>query len=151
MSRVDRLHAGRVVDVRDGRQVRPGDVELLDAPELLLLRGHRDLPLFLDRGDQQHVRAVAVHLEVVLDPLPQHARCERTEALPELDLEVHLRLHARAPRVAEDAAGAQGPGPELHPAVEPADDLLVGEVRRPRAGSARPAPGARRPRPALLR
>ena len=59
--------------------------------------------------------------------LLQDGRGERAEALAELDLEVHRRLHRRRPGVAQDAPGAQGPRAELHPALEPADDLAVGQ------------------------
>ena len=57
----------------------------------------------------------------------EHARGERPEALAELDLQVHRRLHRRRARVAEDAAGAERARAELHPALEPADDLAVGQ------------------------
>ena len=81
------------------------------------------------RGDQEHVRALVVRLQVepLGGPLPEHGRGERPEALAELDLEVHGGLHGRRAGIAQDAARAQGPGAELHPALEPADDLAVGQ------------------------
>ena len=60
-----------------------------------------------------------------MDVLAQHAGSKGPEALPELDLEVHDRLHLRRPGVANDAARPQGPRAELHPAVEPAHRLLL--------------------------
>src|SRR5437764_10417313 len=86
----------RVVDVCDRRDVRAYHVELLDAPEPLLLPGHGDLTLPLYRRDEQHVGRVAVQLEVLAHALPQHAGSEGAKAFAELDLQVHLRLHARA-------------------------------------------------------
>src|SRR5687767_3989744 len=91
-------------------------------PQRALLVRHGDLPLRPDRRDQQHVRRVAVELEEVRDALPQHARREGPEAFAELDLDVHLRLHARAARIAKDAAGAERARAELHATIEPADD-----------------------------
>ena len=101
--------------------------------------------------DQQHVRALLSRLE--LEPamrlVLQHTRRERPEALAELDLEVHRRLHLRRPRIAEDAARAERARPELHPALEPADDLLrfqqIGDARR-RVGVARRRDGTSRRR-----
>src|SRR5207245_2166614 len=55
---------------------------------------------------------------------------EGTKPLPELDLEVHLRLHAGAAGISQDAARAERAGPELHATVEPADHLLLGEQLR---------------------
>ena len=40
---------------------------------------------------------------------------------------LNLRLHPRAARVPQDAPSTQRPGTELHPAVEPPDDLLAGQ------------------------
>src|SRR5207249_11361708 len=68
-----------------------------------------------------------VELEPVRDALAQHARREGPEALAELDLQVHDRLHARRAGVAQDAAVAERARPEFHPPLEPADDLLLGE------------------------
>ena len=81
------------------------------------------------RRDQEHVRALLARLQVepLGGALAEHGRGERPEALAELDLEVHRRLHGRRARVAQDAARAQGPRAELHPALEPADDLAVGQ------------------------
>ena len=83
-------------------------------------------------GESQSISNQSLH------PLPQHARREGPEALAELDLDVHLRLHARAARVAEDAARSECARPEFHPAVEPADDLLVGKELRHRRSSSGP-------------
>src|SRR5690606_30644009 len=76
----------------------------------------------------------AIHLEVVADPLSQNTRGKRPEALTELDLQVHLGLHSRAPGISEDAPGAQGARPELHPTAEPTDYLLVRQESRHFAG-----------------
>ncbi len=72
--------------------------------------------------------------------LAQHARREGTEALAELDLQVHHRLHLRRARVAEDAAAAERARAELHPALEPADDLAPRRAAR-RCGRAAPRVG----------
>src|SRR6185436_11957037 len=68
-----------------------------------------------------------VELEPSRQMLAQHARRERTEALAELDLQVHHGLHLPRAGVAEDAPIAERAGAELHPTLEPADDLLLGE------------------------
>ena len=70
---------------------------------------------------------VRFQVEPLGGPLPEDGRRERPEALAELDLEVHGGLHGRRPGIAQDAARTQGPGAELHPALEPADDLAIGQ------------------------
>src|SRR5207249_6911475 len=47
------------------------------------------------------------------------------EALAEFNLEVHHLLHLRGLRIANDRATAQCARAKLHPALEPANDLLV--------------------------
>ena len=111
--------------MRHGRDVGADHVELVDAPQPALFVRHEDLALALDRSHEQHVGGVGVQLEVVGHPLPQHARRERSESLAELDLQVHLGLHARAPGVAKNAARAERARTELHAAVEPSDHLLL--------------------------
>src|SRR5262249_10019976 len=58
-------------------------------------------------------------------PLLEHAGRERSERLAILDLEVHRGLHLLVAGVADDAAGAERTGTELHAAREPADDLSL--------------------------
>ena len=90
-----------------------------------------DPAVLAHRGDQEHVGALLAGLEV--EPLaarvPAGRRGERAEALAELDLQVHRGLHRRGAGVAQDAPGPEGPRAELHPALEPADDLAVGQQR----------------------
>jgi len=43
----------------------------------------------------------------------------------ELDLHVHHGLHVRATRVSEKAASPEGPRPEFHPSLVPADYLAI--------------------------
>ena len=86
---------------------------------------------------EQHVRRVDVELEPVGDVLAQDRRRERPERLAVLDLEVQQLLHRRRARVAEDRAAAERARSELHPALEPADRLLVPRARRRRRRSRR--------------
>ena len=82
-------------------------LELVDALVAARRRLSRARRCFVShRRNQQHVRAVvpAGHVEILGDVLAQHRRRERPEALAELDLHVHHRLHVGAPRIAEDAA-----------------------------------------------
>tara|TARA_B100000315_G_scaffold241890_1_gene263214 strand:+ start:5488 stop:5829 length:342 start_codon:yes stop_codon:yes gene_type:complete len=113
--------------VGHGGDLRTRDVQLLDAPEVLLVGAHRAPPVGRDARDEQHVGRVDAQLEPVGHVLAQNARCERPEALAILDLEVHHRLHLRRTRVTDDAASAEGSGAELHPALMQADDLAGGE------------------------
>ena len=57
------LCAGPVVNIRNARNLRARDLELVDPKELLLLARHFAAPRLHRVGDQQHVRAVAVHLD----------------------------------------------------------------------------------------
>jgi hypothetical protein len=49
------LHAGRVVDVGNRRDIRARHIELVDAEELLLLVCHATAPRALHVGNQQRV------------------------------------------------------------------------------------------------
>ena len=60
----------------------------------------------------------------------EHAGRKRPKRLPELDLQVHDRLHLGAACVAENAARAQRPRPKLHAPLEPTDHFLVGDEIR---------------------
>ena len=68
----------------------------------------------------------------MLEPLArlvgEHAGREGAEALPELDLHVQGVVHLRVAGVGEDAAAAEGARPELHPSLEPADDVACSEM-----------------------
>ena len=111
--------------MRHGGDVGAHHIQLVDSPEPPLLVGHGYLALWPHGCDEQHVRRVGLQLKVLGDPLPQHAGCEGTKAFPKLDLQVHLGLHPRAPRVAKDAPGAECPRTELHTTVEPSDHVLL--------------------------
>jgi len=128
-----RLDARRIVDVGDGGDVRTRPVHPFDERQAFFIPLLGDAPLFDHVRHQQHVRRRTVEVEVLTDPLFQHARRERPEALAVLDLQVHDRLHARRARVADDRAAAQGARTELHPPLAEADDVLSGQhLRDPR-------------------
>ena len=110
--------------MRHRGDVRTRHIQHVDAPQLPLLLRHRDLPLLFHRRYEQHVRGLTVQLEVLAHTLSQDARRERPEPLAKLDLEIHLRLHARAPRIAENAAGPKRARAEFHAAIEPSNDLF---------------------------
>ncbi len=117
------LHARRIVDMGDGRNVGARDVELVDAEQRLFLAVIARRRSALHVGDQQHVGRVAVELEPVGDVLAQHRRREGPEALAVLDLEVQRLLHRRRARIAEDRARPERARAELHAALHPADRL----------------------------
>ena len=78
------------------------------------------------RRHEQHVRAflARTHVEILVGTVLQNRRRKRPKRLAELDLQVHHRLHLRAPRVADDAARSERARTELHATLKPADDLL---------------------------
>ena len=82
--------------------------------------------MVLHRRHEQHIGGITFELEVFAGPLTEHTGRKRTESFPELDLQVHLRLHPGTAGVSQDTARPKRAGPVLHPAVEPADHLLVG-------------------------
>ena len=84
----------------------------------------------LDLVGLHHERRRIVGLEVLAGRFGEHRRAERAERLAELDALVQGVLHVRAARVGEDAAAAQRARAELHAALEPADDLAVGQLAR---------------------
>src|SRR5205085_11998685 len=126
----DGLHARRIINVRDGGNRGARDVELRDAEQLLFRVSHRNAMTLLHGRDQEHVRRVAIHLEVIRDALAQDRRRERAERFAELDLQVHLRLHLWRARVAEDGARTERTRAKLHAPLKPTDDLLLREQSR---------------------
>ena len=135
---VDGLDSRRVVDVGDGGELRPWNREPypkvgIVQPDLLLV-AQLAAPLLADRRHGEHVRAVLVgfHLEDLVRVVTEDGRRERSERLPELHLEVQGLLHLGGAGVTEDAAGTERPRPELHAALEPADDVsLLEQPRHP--------------------
>jgi hypothetical protein len=121
------LDACGVVHMRNGRHRRPGNVQLLDAPQRRRRVGYRQTPRRLHVGDKQHVGAVVVQREPVRDVLAQHRRRERAERLAKLDLQVQHRLHPGRARIGENRAPAQGARTKLHASLQEADHFLVGE------------------------
>ena len=83
----------RVVHVRDRRQFRAFEIELIDTEQLLLLFSQGNPQLVAHRRDHQHVRARRALLKIVRDALPKNGRRKRAERLTVFYLEVHHRLH----------------------------------------------------------
>jgi hypothetical protein len=123
--RMDRLHASGIIDVGDRRNVAPRHVELVDSLQRKLIGAHGDGAVLPDLGDLQHVRAVAVDLEIVGDVLARHGRCERAKTLAILDPKIEVALEPGRSRVAEYRAISQRPRSELHSPLKPADDLFL--------------------------
>src|SRR5262249_48325496 len=91
--------------------------------QLLLLFGDQLAPIALHAGDQQHVGAIDIELEILRDVLSQHRRSKGSKALSVLNLEVQRFLHLRVAWIAENGARAKGAGAKLHAALEPADGM----------------------------
>ena len=86
--------------------------------------------LLADIGDEQHVRALGVELEILRRVLGQHGGREGPERLAVFHLEVELLLHARRARIAEDRARPQRTRAKLHAALEPAERLALSHCFR---------------------
>ena len=121
--------------------MRPLEVEAVVERRLVELRRKGALLCGAHRRDEQHVGRRPIELEVLGGVFLEHRRRERPEPLAELDLQVEPLLHLGIARVAEDAAVAERPRPELHAPLEPAAHLAG---RQPRV---RRRPPARRDRP----
>ena len=124
---VHRLDATRIVDVRHRRDVRARHVQLVDAEQLLFLGGHDAAATLNHRRHHQHVGAVALDVEILVDVLAQHRRREGTKRLAILHLEIERLLHRGRARVAQDGARAERTRSELHAALHPAHRLLIGQ------------------------
>ena len=95
---VDGLHARRVVDVRDRRDVGAHDVRAASSPATVRVaaRGRRRRCARRATGATSSMYGVSAgRSRTTRRVLGEHRRGERAEALAELDLEVHRRLHAR--------------------------------------------------------
>ena len=100
------------------------------------MRHGRDDPTLVrpHRVDLDHERVGYGAHEIVVEGLFEDRRRERPELLPELDLRVDGFPHVGPARVGQDAPVAERPGAPLHPPLEPADDLALGEpLGRPAA------------------
>ena len=69
-------------------------------------------------------------LEPFIGVFGQHARRKGTKILPVLDLLIEDIAHLRPARIGEQRTVAQRPGPELHAALKPCDDLAIGDHLR---------------------
>ena len=73
------LNARRVVDVRDGRDLRANGIELVDPEAGLFLGRHGAAAALDDIGHHQHVRGSRIDLEPVAGMFAQDRWCERAE------------------------------------------------------------------------
>ena len=101
---MDGLDAGGVIHVGHRRQRRAGHVELVDAKQGLLLRGHGPAVLGLYPRHQQHVRTGLARLQ--FKPFAglfcQHRGGKGAETLAVFDLQVHHALHLWGARIPQD-------------------------------------------------
>ena len=77
--------------------------------------------------DQHHERRRVVLLEPLARRLREERRRERAEGLAVLDARVEDVLHVVPARIGDDRAVAERARAELHPPLEPADDVAVGD------------------------
>jgi hypothetical protein len=126
---VDRLYPRRIVHVGDRRDHGTKLLQLVDPAGAVLADRYPFVPSH--RRDQQHVGTVLAlpHFKVVLHPLAENGRRERPKGLPELDLEIHHRLHLGRSGVPDNRSVSEGPRPELHAAFHVAHDVLGGDER----------------------
>ena len=132
-------HAGQLAEPLQQLPVQRIHVPLhgLQPAGAVLVRDRRN-PLALLRLDLvrlHHERRRVVGLEILAGGFRQHRRTERAERLAELDAAVENVLHVLAARIGQDAAVPERARSELHPALEPADDLAVGDRVAVRATS----------------
>ena len=128
---VDGLHARRIIDMGDRRDLGADDFEPVQAVGMVRAIVFHAAALS-HVGDQQHVGRRPVELEPVGDIFCQYGRREGTEAFPIFDLQIERPLHFAVARVAENGAVAERARSELHAALEPADGTAIGErLRRP--------------------
>ena len=88
-----RLNASRVIDVRNCRNFRTRNIELVDAEKCLLVGSHGATPIFAHFGDEQHVGAIGFEFKPIRNILAQYRRRERPKALTILDLQIEVALH----------------------------------------------------------
>ena len=88
-------------------------------------------PLRLPHGiGQDHVIAVDALVEVAAIVLERQRGAERSPVLAVLHLEVEPVLHVGEQRAGQDRAIAERAGADLHAALEPAEDLALGQQPR---------------------
>ena len=121
----------------DRRDVRPRHIQLLYPPQGFDTGWRREPVAGPDIRNDQHVGAVTVELEPLVHALAKNGGRERPERLPELDLEVHDRLHRRRARITDDRAAPERSGSEFHSPKKKADDFLRGDESRDLPGDRR--------------
>ncbi len=124
---MDRLNTGRVVDVGNGGQIRPLEVQLIAQIHRIVPRREGFAPLLGHGMHQQHVGRNAIVVEVLSAVFGQNRRRKGPERFAVLDFQIQLLLHLGIARVAQDAATTQGARAELHASLHPADHVAVGQ------------------------
>src|SRR6266446_12886 len=76
---VHSLNTCRVINMGHSGNVGPGDIQQIDAPQLICFGRHGEAARLDYRSDKQHVRAVHVHFEVFRNILAQDRRSKRPE------------------------------------------------------------------------
>ncbi len=133
-------HAGQAVELLDQPVVARIDVALdgLDAAGAVdVSDGRNQLALLRARVVDEHHEGRCVALEEpVTRRLQQDRGCERAERFAVFRARIERLLRLCAPRVGDDRAMAERARAELHPALEPADDVArhdpLGEQRQQR-------------------
>ncbi len=91
-------------------------------------RGDHSPFLRADRIDLDHERVGHRPDEVIVDRLLEDRGREGPELLTELDSRVDDLAHVGPPRIRHDAPVAERPGAQLHPPLEPAHHLPLGDA-----------------------
>src|SRR3954468_14713902 len=113
LAAIDGLHAGGAVDMAHGRNA------------LRLVRSHIE--------NEQHEWRNPRALKPLGGFIFEHRRRDRPEILAVLDL-IQALLHVRLKGERKDGGGAERARPELHAALEPADDFVLRQQLRRLAG-----------------
>src|SRR5678815_4975303 len=73
----------------DRGNVGPRNIQQVNTPQCLLIGVHLDPTVLADIGNEQHVRAVDIELEIVGYALAEHRRREWPKRFAVFDLQVH--------------------------------------------------------------
>jgi hypothetical protein len=117
----DALDSGGIVDVGHRREIGSHVIKPFVQGHLPLIFRLRPAAMFLQPGNQHHVRRRSVEIEIFGHVFFKDGRSERPEFFPVFYFQIQFFLCVRQAGIRQNTAIAQGPRTIFHASLEPAD------------------------------